>query len=176
MPDAECRVQTSPGSAAGDPPQLKPNSATLCPREHKSEFWKETDGTKTGLLLGEEAGVITDLRLDLLHCFDFYLTWFTFFSTIDKKAVLLGSSGLRHGDSQRRSGDQGAGKVVPPQTVSRSCFRSAKMAEPLSPWWGLLPICRFNNGNMHFTNERINSREMVFLATVALCFKGVGFI
>lgn len=110
MPDAECRVQTSPGSAAGDPPQLKPNSATLCPREHKSEFWKETDGTKTRLLLGEEAGVITDLRLDLLHCFDFYLTWFTFFSTIDKKAVLLGSSGLRHGDSQRRSGDQGAGR------------------------------------------------------------------
>lgn len=46
----------------------------------------------------------------------------------------------------------------------------------LSPGWGLLQICRFNNGNMHFTNERINSREMVFLATVALCFKGVGFI
>lgn len=43
----------------------------------------------------------------------------------------------------------------------------------LSPWgWGLLPICRFNNGNLHFTNERINSREIVFLATVALCFKG----
>lgn len=35
---------------------------------------------------------------------------------------------------------------------------------------------RFNNGNKHFTNERINSREMIFLATVALCFKGVGFI
>lgn len=35
---------------------------------------------------------------------------------------------------------------------------------------------RFNNGNMHFTNERINSREGIFLATVALCFKGVGFI
>lgn len=46
----------------------------------------------------------------------------------------------------------------------------------LSLWRGLLHICRFNNGNMHFTNERINSREMVFLATVALCFKGVGFI
>lgn len=36
--------------------------------------------------------------------------------------------------------------------------------------------CTFNNGNMHFTNERINSREMIFLATVALCFKGVCFI
>lgn len=35
---------------------------------------------------------------------------------------------------------------------------------------------RFNNGNKHSTDERINSREMVFLATVALCFKGVGFI
>lgn len=46
----------------------------------------------------------------------------------------------------------------------------------LSLWgWGLLPICGFHNGNLHFTNERINSRETVFLATVALCFKGVGF-
>lgn len=47
---------------------------------------------------------------------------------------------------------------------------------PHSGWRLLLQICRFNNENLHFTNERINSREMVFLATVALCFKGVGFI
>lgn len=46
----------------------------------------------------------------------------------------------------------------------------------LSGWRLLLQICRFNNENLHFTNERINSREMLFLATVALCFKGVGFI
>lgn len=47
----------------------------------------------------------------------------------------------------------------------------------LSGWCRLLlQICRFNNENLHFTNERINSREMVFLAPVALCFKGVGFI
>lgn len=68
--------------------------------------------------------------------------------------------------------EPGAGsEVAPPQ----------RMAEPPSlppsAWgWGLLPICRFNNGNLHFTNERINSQEIVFLATVALCFKGVGFL
>jgi hypothetical protein len=47
------------------------------------------------------------------------------------------------------------------------------VVELLSPKRG---CCRFNNGNMHFTNERINSREVVFLVTVALCFKGVCFI
>lgn len=35
---------------------------------------------------------------------------------------------------------------------------------------------RFNNGNKHSTDERTNSRETVFLAAVALSFKGVGFI
>lgn len=67
--------------------------------------------------------------------------------------------------------EQDSGKVVPHQWMA-------------GPWLGDMVTveaghrdgCTFNNGNMHFTNERINSREMVFLATVALCFKGVCFI
>lgn len=52
-----------------------------------------------------------------------------------------------------------------------------RAARSLSPGdrTGAAGICRFNNGNLHFTNERINSREVVFLAAAALCFKGVGF-
>lgn len=67
--------------------------------------------------------------------------------------------------SQSRAGEQGWGKVAPPQRMAALPSRVGAAAD-----------LQFNNGNMHFTNERINSREMVFLATVALCFKGVGFI
>lgn len=60
-------------------------------------------------------------------------------------------------ETPSRAGEQGWGKVALPrgwQTVPLGVGAAADL--------------QFNNGNLHFTNERINSREMVFLATVAL--------
>lgn len=60
---------------------------------------------------------------------------------------------------ESRAGEQGWGRWHLPrgwQTV------------PLPLGVGAAADLQFNNGNLHFTNERINSREMVFLATVAL--------
>lgn len=67
--------------------------------------------------------------------------------------------------------EQDSGKVAPQQWMAGHW-----QGEMVAVGAGQRDCFTFNNGNMHFTNERISSREVVFLATVALCFKGVCFI
>lgn len=88
------------------------------------------------------------------------------------------------GEKHLRSGDS-LGETVSGRALEQDSWKVAPHQWVVGPWLGDMVAglpspernwCTFNNGNMHFTNERINSREMVFLATVALCFKGVCFI
>lgn len=70
------------GPAAGKPqPQLDASSAKLYICKRKTKFWKEIQDTKAEATLGEEVVVKGRLcfMVHLLHCFDFYLTWFIFF-------------------------------------------------------------------------------------------------
>lgn len=82
--------------------------------------------------------------------------------------VVVGGEG---GNYPWLSLQQDSGMVAPHQWVA-----GPRLGDMVAVEAGHSDGCTFNNGNMHFTNERINSREMVFLATVALCFKGVCFI
>lgn len=103
----------------------------------------------------------------ILHGLRFLKTISRVFSIIFLKFRILYISGWSwtHGDPRAEQGSRAAGRWHLPR---------GWQAVPLGV--GAAADLQFNNGNLHFTNERINSREMVFLATVALCFKGVGFI